>query len=62
MFEINYSQLIRYEILEKLVTYISSPLEKKSNPTNNIVAWVFAYKAHCQTLNGPIKIYEPLTG
>ena len=24
MFEINYSQLIQYEILEKLVTYISS--------------------------------------
>ena len=23
MFEINYSQLIQYEILEKLVTYIS---------------------------------------
>ena len=33
MFEINYSQLIQYEILDKLVTFIQ---EIKNNNKNNI--------------------------
>ena len=36
MFEINYSQLIQYEILEKLVTYIQYPVNYNTRQLFNI--------------------------
>ena len=41
MFEINYSRLIQYEILEKLVTYIGKPYS--AIPRNVIIACFLSF-------------------